>query len=192
MDQQNENTKQNGAGIQTAADPNKQPQNPPATDAPNASPASSKQGQPSTQPREQGSPASQGQKQGQKPQNGNQKSGCGQPSCKPDAMTVLKQTPVPPVLCDWLVCIRKPAISMQYSIQKRHIPDLDTDGAQTPAASGNASGDSAPQEKGVNSDTMGVQGDFTIRYFDLAVGALAMVAVGCLIKTCCCLKRKLF
>ena len=113
---------------------------------------------------------------------------------KPDLMAVLKQTPTPPVLCDWLVCLRKPALSMQYSIQRKHIPDLDAlgrneNGAQPQGSSASTTPTSRP---GVNSDTMGVKGDFTIRYLDLAAGVLAMVAAGCLVKGCLFFKRNMF
>ena len=177
MDQQNQNNKPNGEGFTPEADHHKtqQPQSAQLPAAPR--PAQSNKGQ--------------GQNQGAQTTGSQPKSACCQSSHKPDAMDVLKQTPVPPVLCDWLVCLRKPALSMQYSIQKRHVPDLDTD-KQTADGTATAKGGTAPREKGVNSDTMAVQGDFTIRYFDLAAGVLALAAVGCLIKTCCCLKRKIF
>ena len=32
-------------------------------------------------------------------------------------------------LGQWMKCLRKPALSMQYTVEKRHIPDLDADGA---------------------------------------------------------------
>ena len=144
--------------------------------------------------------ALQGQKQGQKQSVNQAKSSGGQTPSAPAAMDVLKKTPVPPVLCDWLVCMRKPALSMQYSVQKRHVPDLDAEAAQggTTRAQEDSNGAQAKAgavpsgAAGVNSDTMGVKGDFTIRYFDLAAGVLALTAVGCLIKTCCFLKRKIF
>lgn len=176
MDQQNQNNKPNGEGFSSEADHHKA-QQPQSTQLPAATrPSQSNKGQ--------------GQNQGAQASGSQTKSTCCQSNAKPDAMDVLKQTPIPPVLCDWLVCLRKPALSMQYSIRKRHVPDLDTDKQTDGTAS--SKGSSAPQEKGVNSDTMGVQGDFTIRYFDLAAGVLALAAAGCLIKACCCLKRKIF
>ena len=170
MEQQNQITKSNGGDVQPAANANKQPTNQQPSNFPAPIPREQKS---SNHAAGQSRSSSQGAQQAHN-----------QASRKPDATSLLKQTPVPPVLCDWLVCMRKPAISMQYSIQKRHVPDLDTDQAQKASADGT--------QKGVNSDTMGVQGDFTIRYFDLAAGMLAMVAVGCLIKGCCFVKRKIF
>lgn len=100
-------------------------------------------------------------------------------SAAPSMTTVLEDSAVPPVVCEWLSCLRRPALSMQYSVQKRHVPDLDNDtGAQAQA--------------GVDTDEMKLQGGFTIRYFDLAAGALALATAGCLIKLCCAMKRKMF
>ena len=80
-------------------------------------------------------------------------------------------------LGQWMKCLRKPAISMQYTLEKRHIPDMDDDPTgQT-------------QVKGSNSDTMSVTGGFTIRYFDLAAGAMTLLVAGCMIKALCCVKR---
>jgi hypothetical protein len=80
-------------------------------------------------------------------------------------------------VCPWMKCLRKPAISLQYTLEKRHIPDMDDDPTgQT-------------QIKGSNSDTMSVSGGFTIRYLDLAAGAMALLLAGCMIKAMCCVKR---
>ena len=80
-------------------------------------------------------------------------------------------------VCPWMKCLRKPAISLQYTLEKRHIPDMDDDPTgQT-------------QIKGSNSDTMSVSGGFTIRYLDLAAGAMALLLAGCMIKALCCVKR---
>ena len=80
-------------------------------------------------------------------------------------------------LGQWMKCLRKPALSMQYTLEKRHIPDMDDDPTgQT-------------QVKGSNSDTMSVTGGFTTRYFDLAAGAMTLLLAGCMIKALCCVKR---
>jgi hypothetical protein len=74
-------------------------------------------------------------------------------------------------------CLRKPALSMQYTLEKRHIPDMDDDPTgQT-------------QVKGSNSDTMSVTGGFTIRYFDFAAGAFTLLVAGCMMKALCCVKK---
>ena len=101
----------------------------------------------------------------------------------------------------WLKCLRKPALSMEYSIQKRHVPDLDADAGQSGPSKQNKpssqQGQTAPASaqnspSGQNSDTMGVSGSFTIRYFDFALGIVGLAIVSCVMKGCCCLKRKMF
>ena len=80
-------------------------------------------------------------------------------------------------LGQWMKCLRKPALSMQYTVEKRHIPDMDDDPTgQT-------------QVKGSNSDTVSVKGGFTIRYFDFAAGAFTLLVAGCVLKALCCVKR---
>ena len=80
-------------------------------------------------------------------------------------------------LGQWMKCLRKPAISMQYTLEKRHIPDMDDDpSGQT-------------QVKGANSDTVSVKGGFTIRYFDFAAGAFTLLLAGCMIKALCCVRK---
>lgn len=114
-----------------------------------------------------------------------------------DLMTVLRQSHVPAPVCGWLTCLRKPAISVQYSLQKRHIPDLDAaqsntqSGAQNGAQKNtpNAAQSAAITPGGRNQDTMGVNGDLTIRYFDLLAGMLGLMALGCFLKCCCRLSR---
>ena len=81
------------------------------------------------------------------------------------------------VLGQWMKCLRKPALSMQYTVDKRHIPDMDDDPTgQT-------------QVKGSNSDTVSVKGGFTIRYFDFAAGAFTLLVAGCVMKALCCVKK---
>lgn len=80
-------------------------------------------------------------------------------------------------LGQWMKCLRKPALSMQYTVEKRHIPDMDDDPTgQT-------------EVKGSNSDTVSVKGGFTIRYFDFAAGAFTLLVAGCMMKALCCVKR---
>ena len=81
------------------------------------------------------------------------------------------------VLGQWMKCMRKPALSMQYTLEKRHIPDMDDD------PTGQA------QVKGSNSDTMSVTGGFTIRYFDLAAGTLLLLIAGCVMKGLCRVRK---
>ncbi len=94
-----------------------------------------------------------------------------------DMLCLMEQNHKTCCLGQWMKCLRKPAISMQYTLEKRHIPDMDDDPTgQT-------------QVKGSNSDTMSVTGGFTIRYFDLAAGAMTLMLAGCMIKALCCVKR---
>lgn len=121
-------------------------------------------------------------------QNTNTQSSAAQSAATDDEQTfdrLMAESPTLSPFCGWLKCLRKPALSMEYSIQKRHVPDLDTDSGM--------SGQSAPKaKKGQNSDTMGLSGSFTIRYFDFALGVLGIAIAGCLVKGCGCLKRKMF
>jgi hypothetical protein len=94
-----------------------------------------------------------------------------------DMLCLMEQSDRTCCLGQWMKCLRKPAISMQYTLEKRHIPDMDDDPTgQT-------------QVKGSNSDTMSVTGGFTIRYFDLAAGAMTLLLAGCMIKALCCVKK---
>lgn len=102
---------------------------------------------------------------------------------------LMEQSPMLSPLAGWLKCLRKPAISMEYSIQKRHVPDLDTDGGQSAKNGQKPSASASAQPKGTNSDTMGVSGSFTIRYFDFALGVVGLAIAGCIMKGCCCIKK---
>ncbi len=94
-----------------------------------------------------------------------------------DMLRLMDQSPKTCLLGQWMKCLRKPALSMQYTIEKRHIPDMDDDPTgQT-------------EVKGSNSDVMSVKGGFTIRYFDFAAGAFTILIAGCVMKACCCLKK---
>ncbi len=98
---------------------------------------------------------------------------------------LMQQSPMLCPVSKWLKCLRKPAISMEYSIRKRHIPDLDA----MPQSADLGDGKAGTAGKGQNSDAMDVTGGFAIRYFDLALGVMGLALLGCIWKGCCCLKR---
>ena len=100
----------------------------------------------------------------------------------PDFDRLMAASPKLAPLGGWLKCLRKPAISVEYNLTKRHIPDLDTDDGTNASAN-------SPKTKGKNSDTMGLNGHFTIRYFDFALGILGLAIAGCVSRGCCALKR---
>jgi hypothetical protein len=94
-----------------------------------------------------------------------------------DMLALMEQSEKTCGLGQWMKCLRKPALSMQYTVDKRHIPDMDDDPTgQT-------------QVKGSNSDTVSVKGGFTIRYFDFAAGAFTLLVAGCVLKALCCVKK---
>ena len=107
----------------------------------------------------------------------------------PTMEQLMQKSPALSPLCGWLKCLRKPALSMQYSIQKRHVPDLDTDTGGQKATTKQEQ--STPAAKGQTSDVMDVMGGFTIRYFDFALGILGLMVAGILVKGGCRLKKKL-
>jgi hypothetical protein len=113
----------------------------------------------------------------------------------PTMEQLMQKSPALSPLCGWLKCLRKPALSMQYSIQKRHIPDLDTRDTRDTRDSGQKATtkqeQSAPAAKGQTSDVMDVTRGFTIRYFDFALGILGLMVAGILVKGGCRLKKKL-
>ena len=114
---------------------------------------------------------------------------------------LMAQSPALAPVGRWLKCLRKPAISLQYSFQKRHIPDLDVaqsaaqsaaqEAAQSAAqgAAQSAAQGAETAGKGQNSDVMDVTGGATLRYFDLAAGVVGIMLLSCLWKGCCALKR---
>ena len=104
-----------------------------------------------------------------------------------ELLTLMGQSSKTCTLGKWMKGLRKPGLSLQYSLDKRHIPDMD---GETAGKSGtpDQSNPSAPI-KGANADVMTVKGGFTLRYFDLAAGMLLLMVAGCFIKGCCCLKR---
>ena len=69
----------------------------------------------------------------------------------PDMQSVVEQLPMPRALKDWLVCLRKPAISLQYRVSKRHIPDLDSEPQAGAAASDESASASAPSSSSTDS-----------------------------------------
>ena len=94
-----------------------------------------------------------------------------------DMLALMEQSEKTCGLGQWMKCLRKPALSMQYTVEKRHIPDMDDDPTgQT-------------RVKGSNSDAVSVKGGFTIRYFDFAAGAFTLLVVGCVLKALCCVKK---
>ena len=96
-----------------------------------------------------------------------------------DMLCLMGQSQKTCALGQWMKCMRKPALSMQYTLEKKHVPDMDDDPAgQTPV-------------KGSNSDAMSVSGGFTIRYFDLAAGAMLLLMAGCMVKAMCCVRKML-
>jgi len=120
---------------------------------------------------------------------------------------LMAASPVLSPLAGWLKCLRKPAISVEYSFKKRHVPDLDRDcpkSGQSGSPNAAVGGQSIPDGQGVqggqgspsgacgqNSDVMGAGGSFTIRYFDFALGILGLAIVRCMTRGCRCLARKL-
>lgn len=105
---------------------------------------------------------------------------------------LMEASPMLSPFAGWLKCLRKPAISVEYNLKKRHVPDLDQDGGQSKqSGQGNQSGSGKDSQGscGKNSDVMGVSGSFTIRYFDFALGILGLAIVKCMTKGCRCLGR---
>jgi hypothetical protein len=149
------------------------------------------------------------------------------PAATPDMHSVMEQLPMPRALKDWLVCLRKPAISLQYRVSKRHIPDLDSEPQAGAAASDESASASAPSSsstdsapaadpsaakdsaasgstedtatpatppaaaKGKNTDLMTLSGGLTIRYFDLGMGLVGLLLVGCLFRGGCRVRKML-
>lgn len=101
-------------------------------------------------------------------------------SAAPTMDQLMARSPLLAPLGNWLKCLRKPALSLEYSFQKRHVPDLDTDtGKQEDSSS----------KLGHNSDVMGLNGGFTIRYFDFAMGILGLTILSCVTRGCTCIRR---
>ena len=138
-----------------------------------------------------------------------QSSGQAGQDATPDVMTLLGQTSLPANVCGWLSCLRKSGMSLTYSMQKRHIPDMDqpqsaqggqnggqnggqtggqTDG-QSDGQAQNASSGQGNQQSAGTSDTVTCSGSCSVRYFDLAVGAMLVLTVCGMLKGLRCMKR---
>ncbi len=118
--------------------------------------------------------------------------------------------------CVWLRKLRAPGMALSYSLEKRHIPDMDAQKgsraggqkASQAASQGGQSGQSGAKNGGqLNGhptagggtgayDTMQASGACAVRYFDLAVGAAALLVlcgmVKCVCGCCRCMKYKMF
>ena len=106
----------------------------------------------------------------------------------PNMSTLLDESPLPRPVVGWIKCLRAPAMSLSVSMEKRHIPDYDSAGAECSADSeSNASGASEKQAR--STERMSFSHRCTVRYFDLALGVVAVMLVGCLCKTCTGCKR---
>ena len=76
---------------------------------------------------------------------GGQSDGCpsdGCPSDGRDFQQLMAASPTLSSLAGWLKCLRKPAISVEYSFKTRHVPDLDQDCAQIGQSGRSSSGGS--------------------------------------------------
>ena len=100
----------------------------------------------------------------------------------PSVDTLLDESPLPRPAVEWIKCLRAPAMSLSISMEKQHIPNYDTAGAESCS---NDSGEK--QAKGT--EKMSFSHRCTVRYFDLALGAIAVMLLGCLCKTCTGCKR---
>lgn len=96
-------------------------------------------------------------------------------------LTALLAGSLPREVCDWLGCLRTSGVSLSYSVEKRHIPDVDAEGQR----------DAAPAH-GQNRDTMTLGGELKVRYFDLALGIVGLLLAGCALKGLCRIGRHLF
>ena len=118
----------------------------------------------------------------------------------PDMMTLLGQTSLPASARGWLSCLRKSGMSLTYSLQKQHIPDMDqpqsaqSGGQNGGQSQGNSQGNNTSSAQGNQqttgaSDTMTCSGSCSVRYFDLAVGAILVMTVCGILKGCRCMKK---
>ena len=127
-----------------------------------------------------------------------QASGNGGPSgaqATPDVSTLLDESSLPRPVCEWIKCLRAPAMSLSISVDKQHIPNYDASSAQGKNGSGGSgssqsSSSQTSNSQASNSQAGGTQAGMsfshhcTVRYFDLALGAVAVLLLGCLCKTC--------
>ena len=114
-----------------------------------------------------------------------QSGGSGGSQATPNVSTLLDESPLPRPAVEWIKCLRAPAMSLSISMEKRHIPNYDIAGAE--GNEGNPNGSGERQAKGT--EKMSFYHRCTMRYFDLALGVVAVMLVGCLCKTCTGCKR---
>ncbi len=123
----------------------------------------------------------------------------------PKMMELLEQSSVPTGVCNWLSCLRKPGMTVSYSLEKRHISDMNAprrdsecgrmSSDQSRNASIGASRSDGDGKKIGATDTVRCSGTCAIRYFDLAVGAALILTLCGLLKGCLgccrCVKKKM-
>ncbi len=102
----------------------------------------------------------------------------------PNVSTLLDDSSLPRPVCEWIKCLRAPAMSLSVSVDKQHIPNYDAAQGGNGLKSTQASGTQASGAEG-----MSFSHRCTVRYFDLALGAVAVMLLGCLFKTCTGCKR---
>ena len=130
----------------------------------------------------------QNQNQSMKSNQGQGNGGSGGTQATPNVSTLLDESPLPRPAVEWIKCLRAPAMSLSISMKKRHIPDYDSAGAESSEDSeSNASG--ASEKQAESTEGMSFSHHCTVRYFDLALGAVAVMLLGCLCKTCTGCKR---
>jgi hypothetical protein len=106
----------------------------------------------------------------------------------PNVNTLLDESPLPRPAVEWIKCLRAPAMSLSITMDKRHIPNYDAAGAEgNEGSESNASG--ASEKQAESTEGMSFSHRCTVRYFDLALGAVAVMLLGCLCKTCTGCKR---
>ncbi len=110
---------------------------------------------------------------------------------------LLSESPIPCGICRWITCMRKAGIALNYTMEKRHIPDMNQEAKTSsptskPAPASGASAFSAGAPTKGSMDAMTISGVCRIRYFDLALGAMALLSASILLKCCCRMKRHLF
>ncbi len=110
-----------------------------------------------------------------------------------DVNSLIRDSHMPTSLCNWLQCLRTPGITLKYTLQKQHIPDMSaaeaapaSPSSTTAAPLTDTAESSSPADSTDTTDIMQVSGTLRARYFDLAAGALAILAGCMLIKGCLC------
>lgn len=102
----------------------------------------------------------------------------------PDLNTLLDESPLPRPAVKWIKCLRAPAMSLSISMDKQHIPNYDASQGENESINSPVKGAQTGNSKGTS-----FTHNCTVRYFDLALGAVAVLLVGCLCKTCTGCKR---